>query len=97
MSKHSGRLPPECNRHHEGLHRSVHQAGKPREVFDNKFPLLGTSGMAGIGKTTMLLYGLHQLVGTGAKGVYLSFNGNGTANSNVFAGSKAGDVRIDCL
>ena len=67
--------------------QSIKQANRGKT--DKKFPLLGTSGMAGIGKTTMLLYGLHQLVGTGAKGVYLSFNGNGTANSNVFAGSKA--------
>ena len=67
--------------------------GANREKFSNKFPLLGASGMAGIGKTTMLLYGLHKLVGTGAKGVYLTFNGNGTANSNVFADSKAGNVR----
>eukprot|EP00434_Breviolum_minutum_P026234 symbB.v1.2.023191.t1/scaffold2104.1/size89385/7 len=48
--------------------------------------------MAGIGKTTMLLYGLQELIGTGAKGVYLSFNGNGTENSNVFADSKAGSA-----
>ena len=67
--------------------QSIKQANRGKT--DNKFPLLGTSGMAGIGKTTMLVYGLHQLVATGAKGVYLSFNGNGTANSNVFAGSKA--------
>lgn len=67
--------------------------GANREKFSNKFPVLGASGMAGIGKTTMLLYGLHKLVGTGAKGVYLTFNGNGTANSNVFADSKAGNVR----
>ena len=74
--------------------------GTNRGKTDNKFPLLGTSGMAGIGKTTMLLYGLHQLVGTGAKGVYLSFNGNGTANSNVFAGSKARSadrLSLDCF
>ena len=71
--------------------------GANREKFSNKFPLLGASGMAGIGKTTMLLYGLHQLVCTGAKGVYLTFNGNGTANSNVFADSKAGNVsRLSC-
>ena len=76
--------------------QSIKQAN--RGQTDNKFPLLGTSGMAGIGKTTMLLYGL-QLVG-GAKGVYLSFNGNGTANSNVFAGSKARSadrLSLDCF
>ena len=66
---------------------SIKQANRGKT--DNKFPLLGTSGMAGIGKTTMLLYGLQELIGTGGKGVYLSFNGNGTANSNVFADSKA--------
>ena len=78
--------------------QSIKQANRGKT--DNKFPLLGTSGMAGIGKTTMLLYGLHQLVGTGAKGVYLSFNGNGTANSNVFAGSKArraDRLSLDCF
>ena len=78
--------------------QSIKQANRGKT--DNKFPLLGTSGMAGIGKTTMLLYGLHQLVGTGAKGVYLSFNGNGTANSNVFAGSKARSadrLSLDCF
>ena len=67
--------------------QSIKQANRGKT--DNKFPLLGTSGMAGIGKTTMLLYGLHQLVATGAKGVYLSFNGNGTENYNVFVDSKA--------
>ena len=78
--------------------QSIKQANRGKT--DNKFPLLGTSGMAGIGKTTMVLYGLHQLVGTGAKGVYLSFNGNGTANSNVFAGSKARSadrLSLDCF
>ena len=78
--------------------QSLSQANRGKT--DNKFPLLGTSGMAGIGKTTMLLYGLHQLVATGAKGVYLSFNGNGTANSNVFAGSKARSadrLSLDCF
>ena len=78
--------------------QSIKQANRGKT--DNKFPLLGTSGMAGIGKTTMLLYGLHQLVATGAKGVYLSFNGNGTANSNVFAASKARSadrLSLDCF
>ena len=78
--------------------QSIKQANRGKT--DNKFPLLGTSGMAGIGKTTMLLYGLHQLVATRAKGVYLSFNGNGTANSNVFAASKARSadrLSLDCF
>ena len=91
--------PPECPDIVEGsrqnaidsmkdyIAQSIKQANRGKT--DNKFPLLGTSGMAGIGKTTMLVYGLHQLVATGAKGVYLSFNGNGTENYNVFVDSKA--------
>ena len=53
--------------------------GKNRKTADNKFPILGTSGMKGIGKTTMLKYGLAKVLPDllpdlkmPAKGAYLT-------------------------
>ena len=54
---------------------------------DGKFPLLGSSGMKGIGKTTILWYGLRNLLPDGAKGVYLTFNGGGGEFANAFFSS----------
>ena len=64
------------------------------KAADGKFPLLGTSGMMGIGKTALLWHCLHNVVPEavqeladekgeqeptfGAKAVYLTFNGDGS-------------------
>ena len=61
--------------------------GKNRNIADNKFPILGTSGMKGIGKTTMLKYGLAKVLPDlkmSAKGAYLTFNGGSAESANVF-------------
>ncbi|CAE6933260.1 unnamed protein product [Symbiodinium sp. CCMP2592] len=61
--------------------------GKNRNIADNKFPILGTSGMKGIGKTTMLKYGLTKVLPDlkmSAKGAYLTFNGGSAESANVF-------------
>ena len=61
--------------------------GKNRNIADNKFPILGTSGMKGIGKTTMLKYGLTKVLPDlkmSAKGAYLTFNGGSAESGNVF-------------
>ena len=52
--------------------------------------MLGTSGMKGIGKTTMLQYGLTKLLPDmriKAKGAYLTFNGGGGQSATVFQAS----------
>ena len=54
---------------------------------DGKFPLLGSSGMKGVGKTTILWYGLRNLLPDGAKGVYLTFNGGGGKFADAFFSS----------
>ena len=54
---------------------------------DGKFPLLGSCGMKGIGKTTILWYGLRNLLPDGAKGVYLTFNGGGGEFADAFFSS----------
>ena len=61
--------------------------GKNRNIADDKFPILGTSGMKGIGKTTMLKYGLTKVLPDlkmPAKGAYLTFNGGAGRSANVF-------------
>ncbi|CAE7829071.1 unnamed protein product, partial [Symbiodinium sp. KB8] len=65
--------------------------GKNRNTADNKFPILGTSGMKGIGKTTMLKYGLTKVLPDlkmSAKGAYLTFNGGAGRSANVFSESQ---------
>jgi hypothetical protein len=64
-----------------------------RAKLGDKFPLLGTSGMKGIGKTTMLEHGLQRIVPqiANAKGAYLTFNGGPGALANVFADSQLKD------
>lgn len=69
--------------------------GKNRNIADNKFPILGTSGMKGIGKTTMLKYGLAKVLPDllpdlkmPAKGAYLTFNGGSAESANVFVESQ---------
>ena len=61
--------------------------GKNRHGTHSKFPILGTSGMKGIGKTTMLEYGLTKVLPDlkkSAKGAYLTFNGGSAESANVF-------------
>ncbi|CAE7485498.1 unnamed protein product [Symbiodinium microadriaticum] len=61
--------------------------GKNRHGTHSKFPILGTSGMKGIGKTTMLEYGLAKVLPDlkmSAKGAYLTFNGGSADSANVF-------------
>ena len=61
--------------------------GKNRNTADNNFPILGTSGMKGIGKTTMLKYGLAKVLPDlkmSAKGACLTFNGGSAESANVF-------------
>ena len=65
--------------------------GKNRNIADDKFPILGTSGMKGIGKTTMLKYGLTKVLPDlkmPAKGAYLTFNGGSAESANVFVESQ---------
>ncbi|CAJ1361539.1 unnamed protein product [Effrenium voratum] len=65
--------------------------GKNRNIADSKFPILGTSGMKGIGKTTMLKYGLSKVLPDlkmSAKGAYLTFNGGSAESANVFVESQ---------
>ena len=55
---------------------------------DGKFPLLGCSGMKGIGKTAMLVHGARRLVpglGQDVKAFYLTFNGGGARKKNFLA------------
>ena len=59
---------------------------------DDKFPLLGSSGMKGIGKTTLLWYGLQNLLPDGAKGVYLTFNGGGGKFADAFFSSTEAKI-----
>ena len=59
---------------------------------DGKFPLLGSSGMKGIGKTTILWCGLRSLLPDGAKGVYLTFNGGGGEFADAFFSSIAAKI-----
>ncbi|OLP88441.1 hypothetical protein AK812_SmicGene30222 [Symbiodinium microadriaticum] len=61
--------------------------GKNRYGTHSKFPILGMSGMKGIGKTTMLEYGLTKVLPNmkmSAKGAYLTFNGGAGRSANVF-------------
>ena len=61
--------------------------GENRNIADSKFPILGTSGMKGIGKTTILKYGLAKVLPDmkmPAKGAYLTFNGGSAESANVF-------------
>jgi len=58
---------------------------------DGKFPMLGCSGMKGIGKTAMLVHGARVLVpeleqDPSVKAVYMTFNGGG-AHTKVFCKS----------
>ena len=65
--------------------------GKNRNIADNKFPILGTSGMRGVGKTTMLKYELTKVLPDlkmSAKGAYLTFNGGSAESVNVFVESQ---------
>ena len=57
--------------------------GKNRHGTHSKFPILGTWGMKGIGRTTMLQYGLAKVLPDlkkSAKGAYLTFSGGGAPN-----------------
>ena len=65
--------------------------GKNRYGTHSKFPILGTSGMKGIGKTTMPKYGLTKVLPDRqmpAKGAYLTFNGGSAESANVFRKSQ---------
>ena len=62
----------------------------PHDNPFDKYPMLGTSGMKGIGKTTMLQYGLTKLLPDmriKAKGAYLTFSGGGGQCARVFQAS----------
>ena len=88
--------PPECPDIVEGSRKNAIDIMKDyitqsiegaNRAKDDKFPLLGSSGMKGIGKTTLLWYGLRNLLPDGAKGVYLTFNGGGGEFANAFFSS----------
>ena len=88
--------PPECPDIVEGSRKNAIDIMKDyitqsiegaNRAKDGKFPLLGSSGMKGIGKTTLLWYGLRNLLPDGAKGVYLTFNGGGGEFANAFFSS----------
>ena len=68
----------------------IHHSTEGKNIIDNKLPILGTSGMKGIGKTTVLKYGLAKvlpdlkMMKMPAKGAYLTFNGGSAESANVF-------------
>ena len=69
--------------------------GKNRHGTHSKFPILGTSGMKGIGRTTMLQYGLAKVLPDlkkSAKGAYLTFSGQGAPN--VFWESQIKQITV---
>eukprot|EP00971_Amphidinium_carterae_P110757 2194011-Amphidinium_carterae.1 len=77
----------------ENVKKYIQRSVKKQGMRDGKFPVLGSSGVKGIGKTALLLDGVHNIVPglegdavqpVKAKASYMTFNGGFESNTANF-------------